>query len=144
MEIFRGRFDGPMLFLLLKPRQVSAVIIPSLSGFPLVWHVSNPRVHIHSQAPTGFPCCRSKAERLTLRPRCHTSCGTSGCSSWRFIFQVLMVKEKRGKVHSGFRVCQTFTKMLYVNQFFHLPGPKALPSWTELSTRALRVDDWFN
>lgn len=99
------------------------------------------------QVPIGFPCCGNNKERLTLTI---TNVPHSTCLVRMFPLKICFLgfngERKRGYVLTGFRISQTFTReeMLLCKSIFHLPGFKALPSWTELSTRALRVKDWFN
>lgn len=71
------RCDRHALFpLLLKPRQISAVIIPGITGFQdLAW---------------------GAVESLYVLVRGLTPRVPSWHFPWRFVFQVLMVKEKRG------------------------------------------------
>lgn len=61
------KFDGPVLSLLLKPRQVSAAIIPGITGF---WDSGLARSEIHVWAQPhvrwylGLPCHGNEDERL--------------------------------------------------------------------------------
>lgn len=115
-----------------------------LASGTLVWHMWNPCVHNHSLMSGAYRVpllWEQQRKAYTYNYQC-----ASLHVSPKICFLGFNGERKRGYVLTGFRISQAFTReeMLLCTSIFHLPGFKALPSWTELSTRALRVKDWFN
>lgn len=126
------KFDGPVLFLLLKPRQVSAAIIPGVIGF---WDSGRAHSEIHVYARPwphvrwhiGLPCCWNKDKRLLKF--IVTNVPYSMCTIMTFSLEVCFPgfkgeRKERLSMRTGFTTCQTFTgaEMLLCKLIFHLPG----------------------